>query len=321
MIAMKMIFRIGMLVLAAATFSGVAAAGFADCRCVLRQGVRIHGPAEFSCRVERFEGVENLKLRIFVRGVEYSREPEEIRALEEKLRKLLEGAEILELSNIRDRGYFRLLADVKADGVDVKTYLEGKAKKVEKAESQTPENPESEAQDSKKIQNLYGSNIKTSAALGTTAAYAKAKARLSNRDVENLLGMTADLSGLNADTPLGEALEVWSRSLRPAIPLVVLWNDLQTNALLEPRTPIGASGFGQMPAGQALDLILRSVGVLAAERPVAVVEGAVVTIGTAQTLRPRFQNRVYSVTELTVPPVWISEMMMGMQSAGNVVYR
>ena len=108
----------------AATVSSGAAAAFSDCRCVIKELIRVHSPQEFSCRVDRFAGIKNLKLRITIRDVEVPQDAERIRELEKKLGDLLSRTEVIEMKNIRDRGYFRLLADVWADGINIKEYLQ-----------------------------------------------------------------------------------------------------------------------------------------------------------------------------------------------------
>lgn len=310
---MKKVFHILFCGLAASLFGGVAQGSFADCRCAIREIVRVHSPAEFSCRVERFAGVKNLKLRISVRGVEFEGEPQEIRKKEEKLRQLLAKTKILELTNVEDRKYFRLLADVKADGVDIKTYLEGNPAKATQEKALPKETVTTPARPAPHLPALRP--------VAAASPPEKPSRHLTSQDVETLLLQTGDLSALTPRTPLGEAIEILSGSVSPQIPIVILWNDLRENAFVDPHTPIGVGGLSHLPTGQALDLILRSIGVAAVERPIALVEGSVVTIGTARTLKPRLRNQVYSVQELTLPPLWISEMAGNLTPTGGTVSR
>ncbi len=299
----KKVFNIGLLLLAVAVLAGSARASFADCRCRIKELLKVHSPAEFTCRVDRFAGVENLKLRISIRGVEFVGDAEAIREKEEQLKKLLSNTRVLELTNIRDRFYFRILADVKADGVDVKEYLE---KGQFKREPNPPISQGEADSDADEADPAASDSLASFAAPVESNPNARAV-----RDVYSLLETRADLSALTAQTPLEEAFALLSRSTNPPLPILILWGDLKQNAFLDRRTPIGADGFAALPVGQALNLILLSAGGTQARRPVAVVDGSIVTVGTAGTLKPKYVNRVHSIETLSLPQVWVVEELRG----------
>ena len=125
--------------------------------------------------------------------------------------------------------------------------------------------------------------------------------------LDALLNTTVDLSMINADTPLNEALEIMSNSVQPNLPLLVLWGDLENNALIDKEQPVGVSGFGRMKLGQAFKIVLRSVAAPTRGDLVMVAEGQVLTLGTRTGLQYKPVNRVYSITDLALPPSFVNE--------------
>lgn len=110
-----------------------------------------------------------------------------------------------------------------------------------------------------------------------------------------------DLSAINEETPFKEALDIISNSVRPRLPLVILWNDLENNAMVDKEMPVGLGGFGSLKLKQALKLILLSVSRNGMKLQLAF-EGQVITIGTQRGLLRKSRVRVYSVEDLTSVP-------------------
>ena len=117
--------------------------------------------------------------------------------------------------------------------------------------------------------------------------------------LNSLLATKIDISLINEDTTFEEALGILSDSVFPRLPLVVLWSDLETNAMIDRDTPIGLGGAGAIELKQVLNLILLSVSTTGGLKPELAYEGNVITIGTQRGLLQRSANKVYPITDLT----------------------
>ncbi len=109
-----------------------------------------------------------------------------------------------------------------------------------------------------------------------------------------------DLRAITDQTTFSEALDILCRSIEPRLPLVVLWRDLEINTYIHQDTPVGIGGMTVIPFGYALELILRSAAGKG-PKPVLVVEGGVLTLGSAEILQKRPYNKIYPIQDLTSP--------------------
>lgn len=103
--------------------------------------------------------------------------------------------------------------------------------------------------------------------------------------IEKQLDMVVDLSTLDDDMAIYEALDILSKSIKPALPIAVMWKDLSENAFIEKEEPVGIDG-GNMSAvrlGTALNLVLKSVGGNSAKVGYAI-EGGILIIATREQL-------------------------------------
>jgi hypothetical protein len=77
--------------------------------------------------------------------------------------------------------------------------------------------------------------------------------------IREQLDQTIDLSSLNPQTPLADAVQILRKSVEPPLNIVVLWNDLMDNLEIEPATPINIDGMTRVKLGTALDLLVRGM--------------------------------------------------------------
>jgi hypothetical protein len=94
------------------------------------------------------------------------------------------------------------------------------------------------------------------------------------------LDKTVDMSSLDPQMPLAEAVETLRKSVEPPLNIVVLWNDLMDNLAVEPTTPIHIGGMANVKLGTALDLLVRGMPSVNA-KPMWRVKDDAIVIATA----------------------------------------
>ena len=283
--------------------------GFADLNAGtlrLKELVKIYNASEFGCRVNEFEGIQNLKMRVLIRDLPVPEKSDAQETQKETIEALLTGSKPVTLSNIKDRSYFRIEADVLIDGIDLKTFLKSDENQVGENDTKTPYHSMNAPLSQTELFNVEN-RLEEQVDRGLFSEEKNTR----DRDIDRLLNQVVDLSLLAPETPLREAIEQIRQSTAPALPVVVLWNDLRENAFLEPETPIGIGGITEIRTGQAIELILRSVSIFSDEKPIIYVEGTIVTIGTIHTLKPKLINEVYPVEILAQPRLFIDEQGSG----------
>ena len=102
-----------------------------------------------------------------------------------------------------------------------------------------------------------------------------------DKAIEKQLETRVDLSKLNSDTNLEDALEMLRKSVDPPLKLMVLWNDLLNNAFIVKDTNVGCSGkdLHDVPLRAGIDIVLASASGGFAELSYCVKDG-IVTIAT-----------------------------------------
>ncbi len=77
---------------------------------------------------------------------------------------------------------------------------------------------------------------------------------------DKLLQQPIDLSGFHETMPFSDAIDKLRKQTQPALPIVVMWNDLLENAFVEKASPIGFNGNGiySIPVENGLNLLLHS---------------------------------------------------------------
>lgn len=254
--------------------------------------IRVLTPVSFLCRLKGYDPAPFVRFQVFLRGISPQDATEQEAQL---LKEYLSTARKIELRNPVFRNYFRIEANVWADGNDLsQRMIEHNPRLTVKSEqvfSQTVQQP---------------SRINPASRIAVRSSPMSADAlyptiRIRRISLQTLLDTPVDCSSLRSDTPFSDALDMLCSAVVPRLPLVVMWGDLQTNALVEKDTPIGVEGFGRMRLGQALDIILRSVAV-GQVKPVLAAEGGVLTLGTRVGLQEKNKTRVYSIEDLLMAP-------------------
>ena len=235
---------------------------------------RVLSGDSFECRLPEYAPSSAVRYRVFVRnlGDQLSRQ---------QLETMLADASQIELGHVKFRNYFRLDADLILDG-NVLKLVEETPKPALTTPAQLP---------------LRRPPVRRTEhrALRPRPVFRR------TMSLNQLMNSRVNLSELNDETSFSEALDILTHSVDPPLPLIVLWSDLERNALIEKDTPIGVEGFQWMSVGLAMDIILRSVSVNG-PKLVLVAEGNVLTLGTEQTFDDDRTTRVYSVADLTAVP-------------------
>jgi hypothetical protein len=117
----------------------------------------------------------------------------------------------------------------------------------------------------------------TEAALGDAADDSPAGGH-----VRAQLRTIVDLSALNRQMPLTEAVEVLRKAVAPPLNIVVLWTDVKYQSSIEPTTPINIDGMPKVRLGTALDLLVK--GLMRGVNLMWRIKDDTVVIGTAATL-------------------------------------
>ena len=126
-----------------------------------------------------------------------------------------------------------------------------------------------------------------------------------------------DLSALNPDMSLDEAIEEIRNSVDPPLKLIVRWRDLADNAYIERDTPIGMQGLSDIPLSKGLSELLKSVSGGIAEIRYAVDQG-IITIATREALPGKMITNTYDVTELIgVKARYTVELDVDVESGGG----
>ncbi|MBL7214528.1 MAG: thermonuclease family protein [Phycisphaerae bacterium] len=255
--------------------------------------LNVRSLSEFDCKIDGYSYAPSVRFRVQVRDVVTDPKlPADETA--EYLRERLKKAERVVLKQVQFRNYFRVIADVTVDGRDLRQELiqQGFARSTEHSNDVADASQESPRDNPPR---RYQPTVKYSA---------PATSQVEKRVVtlQSLLDTEVDFSMVNEETPFAEALQILSDSVRPRLPLVILWNDLETNALVNKDIPIGIGGIGKIKLKKALELVLHSVSGHAATKLLLSMQGQVITIGTQKGLLVKSTTHSYSVDDIISTP-------------------
>ncbi len=105
---------------------------------------------------------------------------------------------------------------------------------------------------------------------------------LRTRATQEQLQREADLTALNSNMPLADAIERLRSAANPPLRIVVLWNDLKGNRI-DQATPIGMDGINPVRLETALKLLVKAVG--SSCNLDYVIDDGAITIASRQTLQ------------------------------------
>lgn len=257
---------------------------------------QVKGATSFACRLRDYAGPTQVRFIVELAGVQAAADPNTVIDARQYLVKRLTAAERIVLRNVHDHGYFRLTADVYADGGNLGRELLERGLAQEKP----PVRPLEHDEDGKDFEPFPPfAPFADIVPLRTPSV-----TRRPSSSVKGPWGLV-DLSSIQPDTPFEEALTHIS-SREPRLPIVVLWNDLERNAFVDRDTPVGIEGVGALPADKALDIVLRAVSAYGTRLQV-IPEGGVLTIVSEHASLVRPKTKVYPVADLVSPeavPYW-----------------
>lgn len=260
----------------------------ADSKAYVLEVIQVHSLGEFTCRVDEWKQIPNLKLRVEVRGLEWAAdEPNARKVFEELLSK--SGSEII-LKNIEDRGYFRVAADVYAGTLNI-------AEMVSLQVSLQPKKTEEERREP------FAWEYREWIWKEAPADRKSFPKRLSKQEIDRILSQEADLSALDEETSLRDAFEIIRLCVDPPLPLVVMWNDLSHYLNVDPERPIGFDIKGTISLQLALELVISSAS-LDGQRPVILEEEGLLLAVSPQFALKKMRTRIYDIGELTSFGVW-----------------
>ncbi len=250
--------------------------------------IHVRQPTVVVCRLRDYVQPTRVRFSVRLRDVAAPDDVDAAAGARDSLEKRLAQAQHIRLQNVDDHGYFHLTADIYADGVNLgAAMLQGgllRPLEPEKDEVSQPEPvrwefvpPEDKA-----------------------APKHPAPSELS-ADTQRGFGRKVEIAHIRPETGLRDALRMISSQSSPPLPILVMWGDLERNALITPDSPVGLEGFGQVPAEQALRLVLLSVQ--SPGMPLRMVhDGGVVTIATGYADIEKPRAVVYPVADLISPP-------------------
>jgi len=242
----------------------------------------------FRCRIRDYVQPTMVRFTVRLRDVEGSNEPTS--AAQQFLHKRLSGARQIKLRNVQDHGFFRLTADVYADGIDVAEEMTGYGLIGQPSPAEPTPQPQTRAE------SLYF-DLPAKAIVKPRAA----PAVTSGASLQQRLGRTLDLSRIGPDTTVQEALTIVAEAVEPRLPLLILWKDLEQNAFVERDMPVGIEGVGRIRLDRALELIMRAA---AGSDTVLTLtpEGGILTLATRQAGLHKPRSLVYSVGDIFAAP-------------------
>lgn len=248
----------------------------------VREVVRVLSPHSFQCKLHNYKPAPSVSFRVNLSGLD-TQDTDGLS--KELLTDRLKSAKQIELRNIKFRNYFRVDADLWLDG---QPFWEQPASPDIQNKKEIDHQPITASP----WHRPHQSKLSSKQAMPV---------RRGGITIRNLLDTQVDCSMLSDDTPLFEALTILSESVEPHLPLLILWKDLETHALIEKETPISVEGFGRMKLRLALDIVLRSVSVNGSKLAL-VAEGRIITLASAQTLLKDKITGVYSAEDLLAQP-------------------
>jgi hypothetical protein len=272
--------------------------------------MQVDGGGDFRCRISGKSMLAGARLRVHVRGINSLSDAVMAKTFVETAFK---NAKKIELTNIRLRNYYRVIADVEIDGKGLADLLvkQGFAKAIKTPPITT---------DAKKrlAAKTYAAKSPRSGAavsIGRKTLSARKTIATNSQITNSLKNSPVSLSGegFSKDTTFEDAIDKIRNSVRPALPIVVLWPEIKRNCFVEPDTPIGFDWNGKISIKRGLDLLLMSVAQRDGEKLQYYVDGGIVTIASTKVKFNRNVMRVYNVAELTAA----SQMMNQRQGYGN----
>ncbi len=250
--------------------------------------IHVREPTVVVCRLRDYVQPTRVRFSVRLRDVAAPDDMDAAAQARGILEKRLAQAQHIRLQNVDDHGYFHLTADIYADGVNLGGDMlhSGLLLPLEPEKDDLPR-PEPVQWEFVPLEDKAAP--KHPAPSGLPA------------ETQRGFGRLVEISHIRPETTLRDALRIISGQSSPPLPILAMWGDLERNALITPDSPVGLEGFGQVPAEQALRLVLLSVQ--PPGMPLRMIyEGGVVTIATGYADIEKPRSVVYPVADLISPP-------------------
>ncbi len=252
---------------------------------VVSSVVRVHSANTFLCRFGSYAIAPGAVFRVHIPSVVIAQDPNTFLKAAFFVSKLLSSAESIVVCDIRARSYFGLQGRVLVDGKDLTGLL------IEK--NLTKPSPASQEWPAAYLREHSVESAPSSA----DSPLLPDVSRPVILPLSAMLNRKVNLSRITPQTTLKEAIEYLAGSQEPAVPVMVLWEDLQINCLLGPETPVGTDGLTEVSVLAALKYILRSASA-GGPLPVIRIEKNLLTIGSEKTFPGKSSTGVYPIEEL-----------------------
>lgn len=252
-------------------------------------GIEVLGPDSILCKTVDDPVLGNVRLRVQIRGIERPSDPNVQDVMMHFLKNTFDSAKSVRLERIHYGYGFRLTADIRIEEVLLSKLMTDRGWGVK------PTIPLADTSAFRDLPYRQTRSIPSSSSKPLSPTGQKQTIK-----VGELFQKPVDLRAITDQTTFSEALDILCRSIEPRLPLVVLWRDLEINTYIHQDTPVGIGGMTVIPFGYALELILRSAAGKG-PKPVLVVEGGVLTLGSAEILQKRPYNKIYPIQDLTSP--------------------
>lgn len=262
-------------------------------------------PNIFICTLKDSPLLDGIPLRVQIRGLAAPADPNRIAQGIQFLDSALRShSGRITLKNIRFGTYFHAVADIYA-GKDnlAEVLIKHGFATLDKPTPQIPP-PASKPLSSKPAERASPPVVPiiTKKAIQPLAARLQAK---------------VDLSSLTPETTLSEAIDIIRRSVEPQLPIVVIWNDLNANAMIGQDSPIGVKGIRQIRVLDMLRTIAQSLSAISTSRVVVVPQQEVITISSEAMANSRYQGMVYPVTDIISTPAAYGQTDNSQQTTGT----
>jgi len=248
---------------------------------VVSSVVRVHSANTFLCRFDSYAIAPGAVFRVHIPSVVIAQDPNTFFKAAFFVSKLLSSAGSISVYQIRPQSYFGLQGRVLVDGKDLTGLL------IEK--NLTKPSPASQEWPAAYLREHSVESAPSSADSPLLPDVIPPLSAMLNRKV--------NLSRITPQTTLKEAIEYLAGSQEPAVPVMVLWEDLQINCLLGPETPVGTDGLTEVSVLAALKYILRSASA-GGPLPVIRMEKNLLTIGSEKTFPEKSSTGVYPIEEM-----------------------
>jgi hypothetical protein len=258
--------------------------------------IQVESGSDFRCRISGKSLIAGAPLRVHIRGIDSLPDTKSAKVF---LETTFKQAKKIRLTNVRLRNYFRVIADVQIDQDNLadKLIKKGLARKITipainpdalKGKATPPTIP---------IPGIGKISIKKS-----PLAYSPKTIRFNLKNSLNDIPIDLRGNAFHPDMTFEDAIDQIRYSVKPALPIVVLWPEIERNSFVRRDTPIGIEWNGKISVKKGLDILLRSVAQKGGHKLQYNVDGGIITVASTKTKLSKPVLKVYDISELASSP-------------------